>query len=285
MAAAPNGPHLDFTPFKSELMKRIVSALVLAPFGIGLAWYGGWPMAVASTLLGVVILWEWNHVTRDNRLDVLFAGGAALVLVAGGLAAAGLKIAALGLFAGALVTVLITLRDDVSTSWLARGLAYALALVVPVIVLRDSATSGVAALIFLLFVVWTTDVFAFFTGRAIGGPKLWPAISPKKTWAGFAGGIAGGVGAGSFMAFMFSVNLSWQVVLIAAVLSLMAHCGDLFESWVKRCFHQKDSGQLIPGHGGAMDRFDGLIFAATTAMLIGLSRGGVSDVAGGLLRW
>ncbi|HZD91566.1 MAG TPA: phosphatidate cytidylyltransferase, partial [Pseudolabrys sp.] len=138
---------------------------------------------------------------------------------------------------------------------------------------------------FLFAIVWATDILAYFGGRTIGGPKLWPAISPKKTWSG---GICGALGA---MALCVT-GAAWAgasdlaaIAVLALVLSMAAQAGDFFESWVKRRFGAKDASQLIPGHGGVMDRLDGFWAAALVGCLIGLARGGFDGAARGLLVW
>ena len=134
---------------------------------------------------------------------------------------------------------------------------------------------------FLFAVIWCTDIFAFFGGRTFGGPKLAPSISPNKTWSGFFSGLAGGVLAGVIAAlFLSESGLVW-VVLLATIVSVAGQLGDLFESGLKRTFGVKDSGTLIPGHGGVMDRVDSLIFAAFAAYIIALAMpGGIGANSG-----
>lgn len=168
-------------------------------------------------------------------------------------------------------------------AWGLGGVAYAAALFFSVVSLRSSAEFGLVAILFLFAVVWLTDIAAYFAGRAIGGPKLAPRISPKKTWSGLAGGLVGGVGAGLALLAAFGVQPRLAHALVALGLALAAVAGDLFESAFKRRFAVKDSGHLIPGHGGFMDRLDGFIAAAVLAVGIGLLRD--PDAASGLLRW
>ena len=133
--------------------------------------------------------------------------------------------------------------------------------------------------------MWATDIAAYFAGRAVGGPKLWPAVSPKKTWSGAIGGTLGGVAAGLLVAKLFGLAVSPMLVLVAIGLSVVAQAGDLLESAVKRHFGAKDASQLIPGHGGLMDRLDGFLTAAAAAVMVGLIRGGLEGPARGLLVW
>jgi phosphatidate cytidylyltransferase len=143
---------------------------------------------------------------------------------------------------------------------------------------------GLPAVLLVLAVVWATDTAAFFAGRLIGGAKLSPDISPNKTWSGAIAGLVAGLLAGLIVAALASVPVSIPLVIIVALLSVASQAGDLFESWVKRLFGVKDSGDLIPGHGGLLDRVDGLAVASGLAAIIGWLHGGAS-IAMGLLLW
>ncbi len=143
---------------------------------------------------------------------------------------------------------------------------------------------GLPAVLVVLAIVWATDTGAFFAGRAIGGAKLAPLVSPNKTWAGAIGGLIVGVAAGLIVAVLADVPLTAPLVVIAALLSVASQGGDLFESWVKRMFGAKDSGTIIPGHGGLMDRVDGLAIAGGVAAIIGWLHAG-ANVSVGLLQW
>lgn len=168
--------------------------------------------------------------------------------------------------------------------WLAIGLVYALAALAASVVVRRDAEWGFAALIFILLIVWVTDIGGYAFGRTIGGAKLWPSVSPKKTWAGAVGGTLLSI----FVALVFSLSglgKMGPLVALAAVLTVLSQLGDLFESAVKRKFGVKDSGQIIPGHGGLLDRLDGYVFAVVAAAVIGLLRGGADGVGRGLMVW
>lgn len=169
-------------------------------------------------------------------------------------------------------------------SWVAPGLVYAgIACFAPVL-LRADEPFGLIAILFLFAVVWSTDILGYVTGRIIGGPKLWPSVSPKKTWSGAVGGTLGAALAGAAVAQIIGLAL-WPLTYLAAALSIAAQAGDLLESAIKRKFNVKDSSHLIPGHGGIMDRLDGFIVAALIALLIGAMRGGLARPAHGLLVW
>jgi phosphatidate cytidylyltransferase len=162
---------------------------------------------------------------------------------------------------------------------------YAAALLVAPSILRSDPQWGLPALLFLFANVWATDIFAFFCGRAIGGPLLWRRVSPKKTWAGAVGGLAGGVVASLAVAYASGIGNLGIVGLMACILSVLAQAGDLLESAIKRRFGAKDASRLIPGHGGLMDRLDGFICAALAALLIGVIHQGIAAPARGLLVW
>jgi len=152
-------------------------------------------------------------------------------------------------------------------------------------VLRRDPTLGFTAVLFVALTVWATDICAYAAGRAIGGPLLWPEISPHKTWAGAMGGVLGGVAAGTMVAYASGIGALAAIGVIALLLSLLTQVGDLFESAVKRRFGAKDASYLIPGHGGLMDRLDGFLVAGFAGLLIGLIRAGIAAPAQGLLVW
>jgi len=177
------------------------------------------------------------------------------------------------------------LRGFALIDWLAAGVAYAAVLLFAPLILRRDPALGFVALAFLFAVVWATDIAAYFAGRAIGGPKLWPAVSPKKTWAGAIAGTLGGIVAGAVAVELLGVPVPPMLLLVACLLSVAAQAGDLIESAVKRHFGAKDAGSLIPGHGGLMDRLDGFLTAAAAAAMVGLIRAGIEAPARGLLVW
>jgi phosphatidate cytidylyltransferase len=171
------------------------------------------------------------------------------------------------------------------TAWAVGGVIYAGVVFLGPALLRRDAELGFAAILFLAGTVWMTDIFAYFVGRAVGGPLLWANVSPNKTWAGAVGGLAGGVAAGTSVAYASGIDKLAAVGVIALVLSVLAQAGDLFESAIKRRFGAKDASRLIPGHGGLMDRLDGFLVAALAAVLLGILRQGTDAPAHGLLVW
>ena len=271
-------------PRGSELALRICSALVLVPLAIGAAYIGGWPFALFWGIAAMGVLWEWTSlVARGDQRPVLGAGEAALALALA-LAVTGHLLAAVIVLAmGTLGAASLALAER--RVWVAGGIPYAGALALAPIVLRSDGEDGFLAMIFLFAIVWTTDIGAYFVGRAIGGPKLVPQVSPNKTWAGALGGMAAAVVVAVAAAKAAALTNLFAIGMLAVVLSVCAQGGDLFESVLKRRFGAKDSSRLIPGHGGLMDRLDGFVTASVAAVLIGLARGGFEAPGRGLLVW
>ena len=268
----------------SELALRVCSALVLVPLAIATAYLGGWPFDLFWGAAAIGVLWEWSSlVARNEQLSVRLAGGASLalavVLVATGHVLPALIVVAMG----ALGAASLTLAER--RTWVAGALPYAGALAMGPIILRSDGEQGFLAVLFLFAIVWTTDIGAYFAGRALGGPKLMPGVSPNKTWAGAIGGLLASVLAALVVAKMAALTSLFALAMLAVVLSVSAQAGDLFESFLKRRFNAKDSSHLIPGHGGLMDRLDGFVTASVAAVMIGLARGGFEAPGRGLLVW
>jgi phosphatidate cytidylyltransferase len=282
--ADPVNPSGTATPSGENLTLRICSALALAPLAIATAYFGGWPFAIFWGLAAIGVFWEWGLlVGGKERLPVATVGGAALVF-AFVLATYGHLMVAIGIVVMTM-GVVTPLAPPQRRGWVAGGVPYAGAIGLAPIALRSDSEYGFVAVMFLFAVVWTTDIVAYFLGRMIGGPKLLPRISPKKTWSGAICGLAGAVVAAVAVAHAAGLSGLFAIALVAAILSAVAQVGDLFESLMKRKFGAKDSSHLIPGHGGLMDRLDGFILAATVAALIGILRGGFEAPARGLLVW
>jgi phosphatidate cytidylyltransferase len=268
----------------NELVLRVLSALVLVPFAIATAYVGGWPFQLFWGAAALVVLWEWTSlVTGADRRSVLLAGAVSVVLAVT-LVASGYRLAAVIVLAMGMLAVAALARAE-GRIWVAAGVPYAGSLGVAPIVLRSDGEAGFLAMIFLFAIVWATDIVAYFVGRAIGGPKLMPQVSPKKTWSGALGGTVAAVLAALAMAKAVALTGWFAIAMLAIILSVVAQGGDLFESFLKRRFGAKDSSHLIPGHGGLMDRLDGFVTASVVAALIGLARGGFDAPGHGLLVW
>jgi phosphatidate cytidylyltransferase len=265
-----------------NLLTRVAAALVLAPIAIAVAYAGSWWWIVPVTLLTIGLFVEWLTVVGSAREKRVIAAGVVALTVAGlclGFARVELALVALGL--GASATALLSSRQR---GWTSGGFLYAGAAQMASVVVRLDSATGFVALVFVMLIVWVTDIGGYFAGRGIGGAKLWPRVSPNKTWAGAIGGF----GASLVIALGFAaldVGQAWPLLMLAAVLSVVAQLGDLFESAVKRRFGVKDSSHIIPGHGGLMDRLDGFVAAIVLASIFGLLRGGVDGVGRGLMVW
>jgi phosphatidate cytidylyltransferase len=230
------------------------------------------------------VWWEWSTLVAvaAARL-VMFTGVGALGLA--------LALSATGRYLAAVIVIVLgaaatnVVAPAGRGAWVSAGMLYAGSLLVAPLILRHHAQWGFIAMMLLFGVVWATDIVAYFAGRALNGPKLWPAVSPNKTWAGAAAGAAGAIIVGWAVARAVNPDDALHLALVALVLSIAAQAGDLFESSIKRRFGAKDTSQIIPGHGGLMDRLDGFIVAAIVAALYGIARAGLDNAALGLLRW
>jgi phosphatidate cytidylyltransferase len=265
-----------------NLLTRVAAALVLAPTAIAIAWAGGWFWAGLVTMAAIGLYVEWLMIVGAGRnAGVIAAGTAALSLCGFCLASGRIEAALVTLALGVLS---IGFLCPGKRAWVAAGFCYAAAALVASILVRLDATAGFVALIMVLLIVWVTDIGGYFAGRGLGGPKLWPSVSPKKTWAGAIGGFIASLAIAAAFAW-FGYGKMGPLLLLGAVLSVASQLGDLFESAVKRRFGVKDSSQIIPGHGGLLDRLDGFVAAIVLAALIGILRGGVDGVGRGLMVW
>ena len=261
---------------------RVVSALVMVP-PVLVALYLGSPYSdVLVCGIAALAAWEWARLCGGGAVG---APGMALVVTVFAAAVAGAlgsySIAGWIIVTGAAVAAVASVHIRLGEPpWYAIGCAYLGSAVLAFLWLRSDPTSGWAAVLWLLAVVWATDVGAFVAGRSIGGPRLAPVISPGKTWAGLAGGALAAMAAGLAVALGFGAGeQDWaglgRITVASAALAVVAQVGDLFESHLKRRAGVKDSSDLIPGHGGVLDRIDGLLAAA-------LALGGAVWLTGGM---
>lgn len=274
MGEADTGSR-DGTPRRpaSDLRARVLSALVLGPLVLAVVWWGEEPYTVLIAFGGLVILREWLLIIGAPKAGLVPFLGYVSVLAFTILVHLSYELVALAGLAGATAALYAAAGGGRPGRWTAEGLLYATLSVGALLVVRRGEI-GEAFSFFLIATVWVTDIAAYFVGRRFGGPKLWSRISPKKTWSGAIGGLAAGALAGLGAAAFYGREGLLVWFGLAVVLSVVSQVGDLAESAVKRRFGVKDSGSLIPGHGGMMDRVDGLVAAAVAAALLGLLLGG-----------
>jgi len=264
---------------RSELARRVFSSLALASIALFSAWYGGLVFAVVWGIAAIAVWREWAIIIGlDGTLfsPALWLGALGVIASVAMVffpQTSPLLAFLPSLFAGLALSIVYR-RNDTHWLWLCAGPVYAAAIIVGPLALRGRVADGLVILVWLFLVVWISDIGAFFAGRGIGGPKLWPSVSPKKTWSGSIGGLMAGtlVPVAFVMAVQTLFGPVWLTgsALIGLTLStaLIAEAGDLFESAMKRRFGVKDSGSLIPGHGGLMDRLDSYGAAALYVFLI-----------------
>jgi phosphatidate cytidylyltransferase len=264
----------------SNLQLRVISSVVLIVAVLAVTYLGGVAFRLLAALIAGAIFYEWSAMSRgaaSARYQLVAA-----VLLAVVLFALLLGYSALGVFVLLGLSVAASLLDSGIGGqglWTPAGLAYAGLSGLSLALLRDGDQTGLTAILFLFAVVWATDIAAYFVGRSLGGPRLAPAISPGKTQSGAIGGAVGGVIAGIALAAFAGLGNLPLLALVAFLLSVVSQAGDLFESWVKRRHGVKDSGSLIPGHGGVMDRVDGLVAAAFALYAIGSMLGSADKPA------
>jgi phosphatidate cytidylyltransferase len=257
----------------SNLQLRVLSGFVLGLIAVAETWAGGIWFELFCVVIGVAIFIEWCVMTRersDRRHQLASAALFAIVLVVI-FSQTAPPVAAVA--AGGMACVLAGI-PFARWQWTAAGFVYAAFSAAALAEVRGDGLGGLYAIVLLFAVVWTSDIMAYFVGRRFGGPKLAPAISPGKTWSGAVGGAFFGSLAGMTAAWAFGANDLARVVAVSLILSVISQAGDLFESWVKRRHGVKDSSRVIPGHGGVMDRVDGLVAAAAALYLMVLIGGG-----------
>ena len=278
----PNSPKPQRRNW-ADVGPRIVSAIVLVAITITALYLGSYFFSgvVGAVYAGAYREWE----TMVSRAPLTVPG---MVLI-GLVGVSGLVFPLLGipglLGAIAIACVLAAFMGRELLAWRVVGLLLFGLLILSAVLMRGDGMAGVWAGVFLGTVVWMTDSAAFFTGRQIGGEKLAPGISPSKTWSGALGGLALGAGAGVVVWVLLTDSPWWIGLLISLSISILGQLGDLTESAVKRHFRIKDSGDIIPGHGGLMDRLDSLTFGIILVLIIGAAHGGLGAVAEGLLYW
>jgi phosphatidate cytidylyltransferase len=279
-------PSLKADQGSRNLLTRVLAALVLIPVAIAAAFAGGWFWLGLVLLAAIGLYVEWLMMVGAVRPRAVTIGVITLVSAGASLGCTSLAFGRIELALGilALGVIVVVLVSSEQRGWIALGLCYVSAALFASVLVRLDQVWGLAALMLVLLIVWATDIGGYFAGRGLGGPKLWPRVSPKKTWAGAIGGfVASLVVASGFSVLGFGKLI--PLLLLAAVISIVSQFGDLFESAVKRKFGVKDSSHIIPGHGGLLDRLDGFVFAVVVAALIGFLRHGADGAGRGLMVW
>jgi phosphatidate cytidylyltransferase len=266
MSDAPTNPP---TP-ASDLTVRFAMGVAMIAVASLITWFGGWPFRALVLVAAAIMLVEWADMHKVPRLWAWIGAVLAAAVLLGAAeyyypnAADEGELSwtsfapALG---GALLLGIASRR--LAMAW---GFAYVVIPAFALVVLSWVSEVAVGLVFWVLIVTWATDIFAYFAGRGIGGPKLAPKISPNKTWAGLIGGMAGAALFGWFTAWFFELDTPFPWA--GAAMGLIAQLGDLYESWEKRRAGIKDSGTLLPGHGGVLDRLDGLLAVAVATMVL-----------------
>jgi phosphatidate cytidylyltransferase len=270
-------------PSWHDLGPRLLSAAVIvAVIATGL-YFGGYVFAILAAIVFGITYREWEQMVTLKPLAPLGMAMLGLLALA---AVAYPTFGWLGVIALIAIALLVaTFGDKAVLPWRIGGLVFFGVVLIAVLAMRGYGPAGVVAGWYLGIVIAFNDTGAYFVGRVIGGPKLAPAISPAKTWAGSIGGWVIGTLAGTLYWIIFTHSPWGYGLAFSAILGIVGQVGDLTESAIKRVFRVKDSGDIIPGHGGFMDRLDSVTFGVLLLFLIGLVHGGIGNVSGGFLNW
>lgn len=256
------------------LRLRVLSALVLAPIGLAAAWFGPPLLSIVVVIAAGLMAWEWGRLCRIGTpilTGIIVIVVASVIAAAFGVTRIGLVIAVLGSIGTAVASrrsgeavlvgcgVLWIAVPSIALIWLA---------------LDPDPRVGRNTVLWILAVVWATDIGAYAAGRTFGGPRLAPRLSPNKTWSGLIGAVLCAAAVGGIVALFVNSTIVVTILLLSGILAVVAQLGDLAESMVKRHCGVKDSSSLIPGHGGLLDRFDGMLAVIPAVALLSLFGGG-----------
>jgi phosphatidate cytidylyltransferase len=255
---------------------RVLSALFLAPIVLGIVYLGGLYFVCFAVLVMGIMTGEWRQLCNSGKIDGVgyIAVG---IVIAAIITSFWLAVpwAATVLMAGVILVCLLSRRHiGISNIWIVAGIVSVGCSGIALVWLREAGQNGFLFVVWLMLTVWMTDICALFTGRYFGGPKLAPSISPNKTWSGLAGGMLGAALWSSIWSSWTDIGSIFVLAIIGGGTAVLAQLGDLGVSVVKRRFGAKDTGNLIPGHGGLLDRMDGFLGAAPiVALSLAISKG------------
>jgi len=258
---------------RGALARRILSALVLIPVVLAAIWFGTPATTPLVAIAAGIMAWEWGRLI--GRIETgpdagLFAGTAAMAVLATGFIAveAGALIAVAG------IAVMIALGGKRRPGWTGLGMSWIILPSIGFVWLRADPIAGLATSLWILILVWAIDTAAYAVGRSVGGPKLAPRISPNKTWSGLLGWVVAAMLVGAATGWFHETSAAWRITVASGGLAVVEQIGDIAESYAKRRFGAKDSGSLIPGHGGLLDRLDGMLAVVTAVVLLYMVTGG-----------
>jgi phosphatidate cytidylyltransferase len=258
-----------------SLRPRMLSAVTLAPLPVAAIWFGSPWLPLLTALAGALMAWEWGRLCRRGRLGatgIVLVGVVLAAIATATLITPGVSIV-LALVGASIVFWLARGQPDLDPEWTAFGTLWVALPCICLLWLAGGGLNGRATLLWILAIVWATDIGAYVIGRTLGGPRLAPRWSPRKTWAGLAGGaVCAGI-AGWATAAWLGISPALPLVFLSAGLAIVEQFGDLAESLAKRRFGVKDSSGLIPGHGGLLDRLDGLLAVIPVVALLTMIAG------------
>lgn len=263
-------PVAKKTLISHELKLRIISAVILAALVLTITWIGGQTFTLLWAVAAILILREFYRICQSSTAFMYRIVGflTLLLIIASWLI--GERENAIIIFCVGFCVMAIWQLVFSRAIWAAIGLAYSSLPFFAMSDLRADNTNGLIVILLLFFCVWGADVFAYFSGRTIGGPKLAPTISPNKTWSGFIGSLVGAL----LLSYLVNIAAGFDPMMVFFIIMILtavvSQLGDLVESSIKRKFNVKDSGAIIPGHGGILDRVDGLVVAAVFLWLVSL---------------
>ena len=254
----------------AQLIRRVLAGLVMAPVAIAIVWFGGRPFSALIAFACIMLVFEWTRLVEKAEFSsgfyiLSFSAISSVFLAASGYYA----YAYAGALIGGLFSMVMERTAGRASIWPLIGVFYIIMPCIALVWIRAEPDYGRSLVIFLFAAVWATDIGAYVTGKSLGGPLLAPAISPGKTWAGTIGGVAFGTLACGLLGLAgIGEGDHWRLAAIGSCLSVATVVGDLAESALKRHFGVKDSGGYIPGHGGILDRLDGMIFATVALAIV-----------------